>query len=172
MNQQRQSAIVKHDTKDQRYDDRPLVGREWSAPWGELWLGWLLSLRRIPLFWCHVNIVNITIQGFANAVIIPEEVVNVIILEGFIMCLSSSTESPRSSLLRGSSRSSSRLSKVNLLTSSSDVSSDSNTFGEHNLSEWSEWSYSDTEQNIQELEDEILFESIHQVIDNRYCCPI
>ena len=84
MNQQRQSVIVKYDIKDQRYDVRPLVGREWSAPWGELWPGWLLSLRCVPLLWCHVNIANITIQGFVNAVIIPEEVVNIIILEGFV----------------------------------------------------------------------------------------
>ena len=56
--------------------------------------------------------------------------------------------------------SSSRVSSIS--SSSSNISSDSNTFGEHNLSEWA---YSDDEQEIRELEDEILFESILQAID-------
>ena len=64
---------------------------------------------------------------------------------------SSSSYSSRSSPSSGSS------------TTSSDISSDSNTIGEHNLSEWA---YSDSEQDIQELEDRTFFESILQVISS------
>ena len=64
---------------------------------------------------------------------------------------SSSSYSSRSSPSSGSS------------TTSSDISSDSNTIGEHNLSEWA---YSDSEQDIQELEDKTFFESILQVMSS------
>ena len=73
----------------------------------------------------------------------------------------SSMTSPRSSSSRASSRSSSPW-ESSRSSESSDISSDSNTFGEQNLSEWA---YSDDEQDIRELEEEIFFESLLQVID-------
>ena len=75
-----------------------------------------------------------------------------------VSSMPSSSASSRASSGSSSSWNLPRSSKVksSISSSSSDVSSDSNTF---------EWVYSDDEQDIRELEDEILFESILQAID-------